>query len=98
MTDTEKNTQSAEMQTTDTKKKSKKQEKTFEDALARLQEIVTALEDGSAPLDKSLGLYEEGISLIRFCSEKLDAAEAQIKVLTRAENGDIVERNFTQDN
>ena len=26
--------------------------------------------------------------------EKLDAAEAQIKVLTRAENGDIVERDF----
>lgn len=98
MTDTEKTTQPAEVQTTDTKKKSKKQEKTFEEALSRLNVIVAALEDGSAPLDMSLSLYEEGIALIRLCSEKLDAAEQQIKVLTRAENGDIVERDFTTDN
>lgn len=90
MTDTEKNTQS----TTEPKKKTKKDEKSFETALARLNEIVSALEGGSAPLDQSLALYEEGISLVRFCTEKLDAAEAQIKVLTRAENGDIVERDF----
>ncbi len=98
MTDTEKTTQSADALTTDTKKKTKKQEKSFEDALTRLNEIVSALESGSAPLDKSLALYEEGISLIRLCSEKLDAAEQQIKVLTRTENGDIVERDFSTDN
>lgn len=90
MTDIEKNTQS----TAEPKKKTKKEEKSFETALARLNEIVSALEGGSAPLDQSLALYEEGISLVRFCTEKLDAAEAQIKVLTRAENGDIVERDF----
>ncbi|MBR5221267.1 MAG: exodeoxyribonuclease VII small subunit [Clostridia bacterium] len=90
MTDTEKNTQS----TTEPTKKTNKEEKSFETALARLNEIVSALEGGSAPLDQSLALYEEGISLVRFCTEKLDAAEAQIKVLTRAENGDIVERDF----
>ena len=90
MTDTEKNTQS----TTEPKKKTTKDEKSFETALSRLNEIVSALEGGSAPLDQSLALYEEGISLVRFCTEKLDAAEAQIKVLTRAENGDIVERDF----
>ena len=96
MTDSEKNTKmSAEKAPADTKKKTKKEEKSFETALARLNEIVTALEDGSAPLDRSLALYEEGIALVRLCSEKLDAAEQQIKVLTRAENGDIVERDFT---
>ena len=98
MTDTEKTAHTADALTTDTKKKTKKQEKSFEDALTRLNEIVSALESGSAPLDKSLALYEEGISLIRLCSEKLDAAEQQIKVLTRAENGDIVERDFSTDN
>ena len=90
MTDTEKNTQPV----AEPKKKTKKEEKSFEAALARLSEIVSALEGGTAPLDKSLALYEEGISLVRFCTEKLDAAEAQIKVLTRADNGDIVERDF----
>lgn len=88
MTDTEKNT------TTESKKKTKKEEKSFESALSRLHEIVSALEGGTAPLDQSLALYEEGISLVRFCTEKLDAAEAQIKVLTRGDNGDIVERDF----
>jgi len=98
MSDTEKNVMPAtEKPSAETKKKTKKEEKSFEAALARLNEIVTALEDGSAPLDKSLSLYEEGIALVRFCSEKLDAAEQQIKVLTRAENGDIVERDFSTD-
>ncbi|MBR5870828.1 MAG: exodeoxyribonuclease VII small subunit [Clostridia bacterium] len=81
----------------ESKKKTKKSEKSFEDALARLNEIVAALENGTAPLDQSLALYEEGIALVRLCTEKLDAAEQQIKVLTRAENGDIVERDFSAD-
>ena len=92
MTDTEQ-----KQPTTETKKKTKKEEKTFETALARLNEIVAALESGTAPLDQSLALYEEGIALVRLCSEKLDAAEQQIKVLTRADNGDIVERDFSAD-
>ena len=95
MTDTEKNKPTAS--TAETKKKTKKDAQTFEASLARLNEIVAALESGTAPLDQSLALYEEGIALVRLCSEKLDAAEQQIKVLTRAENGDIVERDFNAD-
>lgn len=98
MTETDKTTKTpAEKSSAESKKKTKKEEKTFESALARLNEIVSALEDGTVPLDQSLSLYEEGISLVRFCTEKLDAAEKQIKVLTRAENGDIVERDFSND-
>lgn len=81
-------------QATEIKKKTKKEEQTFEAALSRLNEIVAALESGSAPLDHSLALYEEGIALVRFCTETLDNAEKQIKVLTRTENGDITERDF----
>ena len=44
---------------------------TFESAIARLEEIVRSLESGSAPLDESLALYEEGVKLVRFCNEKL---------------------------
>ena len=36
---------------------------TFEQALARLEEIVRMLESGSAPLDKSLEYFEEAIEL-----------------------------------
>lgn len=97
MTETDKTPLSSAEKAAEPRKKTKKEEKSFEAALARLNEIVSALEDGSAPLDKSLSLYEEGISLVRFCTERLDAAEQQIKVLTRSENGDIVERDFSND-
>ncbi len=59
--------------------------KTFEESVARLEEIVRALESGSVGLDESLKLYEEGIALVRACNKKLDAAEQKIKLLTETE-------------
>ncbi len=59
--------------------------KTFEESVARLEEIVRELEAGSVGLDESLKLYEEGISLVRACNKKLDAAEQKIKLLAEAE-------------
>ena len=55
---------------------------TFEEALARLEEIVRALESGQSKLEDSLALYEEGIRLSRACNEKLDGAEQKIKMLS----------------
>lgn len=57
-------------------------EPTFEEALARLEEIVRALESGQSKLEDSLALYEEGIRLARACNEKLDSAEQKIKMLS----------------
>ncbi len=59
-----------------------KNELKFEGALARLEEIVSALEGGKCDLDKSLGLFEEGVSLVKFCSDKLDTATQKVKILT----------------
>lgn len=67
---------------------------TFEQALARLEVIVKSLENGSAPLDDSLSMFEEGISLVRFCSDKLVNAENKIKVLVSDQNGNLTEQNF----
>ena len=57
-------------------------EPTFEEALARLEEIVRALESWQSKLEDSLALYEEGIRLARACNEKLDGAEQKIKMLS----------------
>ena len=38
--------------------------KTFEQAMIRLEEIVTQLEKGEAPLEESLKLFEEGMTLM----------------------------------
>lgn len=70
------------------------EKKTFESAIARLEVIVRALESGSAPLDESLSLFEEGVSLVKFCNEKLDGAEQKVKMLTFTPDGGAVEGGF----
>lgn len=71
-----------------------KSTKSFEESMARLEEIVRALESGSATLDQSLKLYEEGIALVRTCSIKLDDAEKKIKLLNVTAEGVTGEKDF----
>jgi exodeoxyribonuclease VII small subunit len=71
-----------------------KKKMTFESALARLDEIVRAMENGQAMLDESLSLYEEGIQLIQFCSKALDDAEQKVKILQKGDAGELVEKDF----
>ncbi len=52
---------------------------TYEKALARLDEIVSALEKNELPLDEALAQFEEGTKLIAFCSDKLENAKQIIK-------------------
>jgi exodeoxyribonuclease VII small subunit len=61
----------------------------FEEALERLEAIVKDLEDGDLPLEESLRLFEEGVSLTRLCASKLEEAQRRIDVLTRGEQGDL---------
>lgn len=58
----------------------------YEQAVARLKELVEKLEQGSLDLEESLRLFEEGISLSRTCDEKLRVVEARVKVLTEKIN------------
>jgi exodeoxyribonuclease VII small subunit len=57
----------------------------FEDALAKLEEIVRKMEQGELTLDESLASFEEGIRLARLCSKKLDEAERRIEILLKKE-------------
>ena len=45
---------------------------TFEQAMARLEEIVKQLEQGDAPLEDALALFEEGTRLMKKCTTQLD--------------------------
>ena len=60
---------------------------TFEAAMERLEEITRILESGGEGLDESLKLYEEGVSLIRLCTQKLENAEQSVKILQMREDG-----------
>ncbi len=59
---------------------------TFENAMARLEEIVALLEGGSCSLDESLKLFEEGTRLTAFCNDSLKNAEQKIVQLTQGKD------------
>jgi exodeoxyribonuclease VII small subunit len=59
----------------------------FEDALNKLEKIVSKLEEGDIPLEESLKLFEEGIRLSRFCNQKLDEAGKKVEILLKGKNG-----------
>ncbi len=52
---------------------------TFEKALEKLSGVISQLESGSLPLEKSLKLYEEGVSLTAFCEQELQKASLRIR-------------------
>ncbi len=61
----------------------------FEENLARLEEIISQLEKGDVSLGDSLKLFDEGVQLIRLCSQKLDTAEARIAELVANGQGEV---------
>ena len=69
-------------------------EMTFESAIARLEEIVRLLESGSAPLDESLSLFEEGVGLVKLCNARLDNAEQKVKLLVKNPDGSVEETDM----
>ena len=53
----------------------------FEQALAELEKIVARMESGELSLEQSLATHKRGLELARFCQQKLEAAQQQVKVL-----------------
>ena len=70
------------------------QSQSFEQSMARLEQIVRAMERGDVPLEESLKLFEEGTSLVRQCGGLLDGAELQIKQVMKGPDGAPVEMEF----
>jgi exodeoxyribonuclease VII small subunit len=54
---------------------------TFETALAELEAIVSDMEAGQLPLEKSLAAYRRGAELLKFCQSALQDAQQQVKIL-----------------
>lgn len=60
---------------------------TYEQAMVRLEEIVTKLDDGSLPLDESIKLFEESTKLASFCNTSLEKAKLKITELSEKQEG-----------
>ena len=66
----------------------------FENALARIDEIVKSLEKGDVSLSESMKLFEEGTKLIARCGDELDKAEQTVVKLRRGADGTPEELPF----
>jgi exodeoxyribonuclease VII small subunit len=69
-------------------------QKNFETSIKRLEEIVHDLERGDLPLEESLKVFEEGMSLIKFCSEKLEEVEKKVTMLVKEGDAGYVHQPF----
>ncbi|MGI6655477.1 MAG: exodeoxyribonuclease VII small subunit [Desulfobulbus sp.] len=70
--------------------------KTFESALTRLEQLAEELETGELSLDKSLEKFNEGMTLVQFCNDRLDEARDQVELLLK-KNGELAGVPFVKD-
>jgi exodeoxyribonuclease VII small subunit len=71
--------------------------KSFEQNMARLEQIVRAMERGDVALEESLKMFQEGTELVRSCSKLLDEAQLQVKKIMTAPDGSPVEEEFVDE-
>ena len=69
---------------------------TFEASLKRLETIVDEMENTELDMDKAMKLFEEGISLVNECSNKLNETKKKIEIILE-KNGKIDKENFVED-
>ena len=80
-----------------------KKKMSFEQALQRIEEIVSEIEEGSVPLEESIDKYAEGIKLIEHCRTVLGRAEKKIQLLTKGQGreleaaGELPDRDLEDD-
>jgi len=60
-------------------------EMSFEEAMAALEAVVSALEKGDVPLEQSIALYDRGAALKAHCAGKLAQAEEKVELIRAAE-------------
>jgi exodeoxyribonuclease VII small subunit len=75
-------------------RKKEEEPRSFEDAMKRLDAIVAELEEDKLPLDQMLARYEEGVTLARFCGEKLEAAEQKVRLIAKKADGSVTLEEF----
>lgn len=69
----------------------------FEDNMKQLEQIAGELEKGDLDLDASVKKFEKGMKISKECSEMLERAEKKITMLIKDNNGEMVEKNFVQE-
>jgi len=68
----------------------------FETCLEELEKVVKELEAGDLSLERSLELFERGMSLSDTCRHQLEAAETRVEMLIR-KDGKVTAEPFRPD-
>ncbi len=74
----------------------KAKEASFETNLAKLEEIVSKLENQDVPLDEALKLFQEGVALNKSCAEKLQQVEKEVKKVVEKGDGSYTLEDFEE--
>lgn len=56
---------------------------TFEQAMERLETIVSAMEQGGVPLDEMISKFEEGAAIANYCQGKLASLKKKMEILVK---------------
>ena len=63
---------------------------TYDEALRRLEDLVSQLERGGKNLDETLAMFEEGTALLKRCQEELGEVEGRLAELRLNDAEDLV--------
>lgn len=72
-----------------------KEQMTFDEALARLEQLVGEMERGELTLEAALEKHAEGTKLSQHCLLQLQAAEAAVNKVIRESDGILSETELT---
>ena len=80
------------------KKSAEKLEKlSYEEALKKLEAIVSKLEDAEISLEESIEAFQEGIALSSYCREKLAEIEFKVEYLLKEEQQVLADEDDVAD-
>ena len=60
-----------------------RKDKTFEEAMERLEAIVTQIESDDLGLEEQFELFREGMTLARFCDAKLSEVQKSVEIVLK---------------
>ncbi len=66
------------------KEENEEEELSLEDSFEKLDQLLERLEDREIPLEEAFALYQQGMTLMEQCNEKIDTVEKKIQIM----NGD----------
>ncbi len=71
-------------------------ELSFEEAMEKLEEVVSKLEQGDVPLEEAISMFQEGMTLSKLCHDKLKSVEDSMDRILH-QDGKVEQTTFRED-